>query len=72
MIFRGAKKLSWMAEHWARHPLERPTALRAGAVGKGREGDKSPSQGLERKGFMNLSDGYLHALRHKASSDSQK
>ena len=31
-----------------------PAVLREGATGKGREGDKSPSQGLGRKGFMNL------------------
>ena len=55
MFFREAKKLSWMAEHWARDPLERPTALGAGAVGKGREGDKSPSQGYGKEGLKQLS-----------------
>ena len=43
--------------------------LRAGATGKGREGDKSPSQGLGRKGFMILSTEPLHALRLSASAD---
>ena len=41
-------------QKWVTSPSHAPAVLRAEATGKGREGDKSPSQGLGRKGFMNL------------------
>ena len=47
---------SQILEEWVTSASNPPAPLRAGAMGKGREGDKSPSQGLGRKGFMNLSD----------------
>ena len=64
-----ASKGSQTLEKWSTTGSGRPATLRAGAMGKGREGDKSPSQGLGRKGFMNLSTGPLHALRLSASAD---
>ena len=65
----GSQKSLKILEKWVTRASNRPAPLRAGATGKGREGDKSPSQGLGRKGFMNLSTEHLHALRHKASAD---
>ena len=50
-----APKGSQILEKWGTSPSRRPAMLREVATGKGREGDKSPSQGLGRKGFMNLS-----------------
>ena len=41
-------------QKWVTGASKTPAMLRAEATGKGREGDKSPSQGLGRKGFMNL------------------
>ena len=64
-----ASKGSQTLEKWVTGASGRPAMLRAGAMGKGREGDKSPSQGLGRKGFMNLRTGHLHALRLSASAD---
>ena len=49
-----APKGSQILEKWGTGSSQRPARLRAGATGKGREGDKSPSQGLGRKGFMIL------------------
>ena len=63
------KKMGKKSEKWGTGASNPPAMLRAGAMGKGREGDKSPSQGLGRKGFMNLSTGPLHALRLSASAD---
>ena len=40
---------------WVTGASDPPAKVRAGAMGKGREGDKSPSQGLGGKGFINLS-----------------
>ena len=51
----GLQKKSKKSEKWGTSPSNGPAMLRAGAMGKGREGDKSPSQGLGRKGFINLS-----------------
>ena len=64
-----APKGSQTLEKWSMTGSARPAVLRAGAMGKGREGDKSPSQGLGGKGFMNLRTGPLHALRLSASAD---
>ena len=64
-----APNRSQILEKWVTSPSQPPAGLRPGAMGKGREGDKSLSQGLGRKGFMNLSIGHLHGLRHKASAD---
>ena len=47
-----APKGSQILEKWVTGASGRPATLRAGAMGKGREGDKSPSQGLGRKGFI--------------------
>ena len=47
-------KGSQTLEKWSMTGSARPAMLRDRATGKGREGDKSPSQGLGRKGFMNL------------------
>ena len=58
-----------MLRDWGTTASHRPATLRAGALGKGRERDKSPSQGMGRKGFMNLSIEHLHALRLSASAD---
>ena len=54
MQILGCKKRDKKLENWDTSPSNGPATLRAGAMGKGREGDKSPSQGLGRKGFMNL------------------
>ena len=43
---------SQILEKWVTGASRRPAALRAGVMGKGR--DKTPSQGLGRKGFMIL------------------
>ena len=64
-----APKGSQILEKWVTGPSNLATVLRLGAMGKGREGDKSPSQGLGRKGFMNLRTWHLHALRLSASAD---
>jgi hypothetical protein len=47
-----APKGSQILEKWVTTASNPPAGLRAGATGKGRDGDKSPSQGLGRKGFM--------------------
>ena len=47
-----ARKGSQILEKWGTSASRRPATLREGATGKGREGDKSPSQGLGRKGFI--------------------
>ena len=52
MQILGCKKRGQKSEKWGTTPSRRPATLRAGAMGKGREGDKSPSQGLGRKGFI--------------------
>ena len=54
MQILGCKKGGKKSEKWGTVASHRPAMLRAGAMGKGREGDKSPSQGLGRKGFMIL------------------
>ena len=47
-----APKGSQILGKWVTTASKTPATLRDGATGKGREGDKSPSQGLGRKGFM--------------------
>ena len=54
MQILGCKKRDKNLEKWGTSASRHPAALRAGAMGKGREGDKSPYQGLGRKGFIDL------------------
>ena len=52
MQILGCKKRGKKSEKWGTGASQLAATLRAGAMGKGREGDKSPSQGLGRKGFI--------------------